>query len=99
MFPFSLQHFVCANCNQELGTRNFFERDGRPYCEGCNQELFSPRCGRCGEAILDKCVTALDQNFHPECFCCSDCGSPFGDGGYHEKGNKALCQVKLSHEN
>ena len=92
-FLFILQHFVCENCNQELGSRNFFEREGKPYCEDCNQELFSPRCGRCGEAILDKCVTALDQNFHPECFCCSDCGKAFGDNGYHEKGNRALCQV------
>lgn len=90
-----MQHFVCAHCNQELGTQNFFEREGKPYCENCNLELFSPRCGRCDEAILDKCVTALDQNFHPECFSCSDCGNPFGDNGYHEKGNRALCQVGL----
>jgi paxillin len=87
------QHFVCAHCNQELGTQNFFERDGKSYCEDDYQHLFSPRCDRCDEAILDKCVSALDQTFHPECFSCSDCGADFGDKGFHEKENKALCQV------
>lgn len=27
------EHFTCSHCCQELGTRNFFERDGHPYCE------------------------------------------------------------------
>merc|ERR1712227_648332 len=25
--------FTCNQCNQELGTQNFFERDGKPFCE------------------------------------------------------------------
>ena len=94
--PFlSSQHFVCAHCSQELGTKSFFERDGKPYCEDDYQQLFSPRCARCNKAILDKCVSALDQAFHPECFACSDCGKDFGERGFHEKGNRALCQVSI----
>ena len=41
------------HCNQELGTRNFFERDGNPYCEPDYHNLFSPRCAYCNGAILD----------------------------------------------
>ena len=47
------EHFTCNHCNQELGTRNFFERDGQPYCELDYHNLFSPRCAYCNGAILD----------------------------------------------
>lgn len=47
------EHFTCNHCNQELGTRNFFERDGFPYCEPDYHNLFSPRCAYCNGAILD----------------------------------------------
>lgn len=47
------EHFTCNHCNQELGTRNFFERDGYPYCEPDYHNLFSPRCAYCNGAILD----------------------------------------------
>lgn len=47
------EHFTCNHCNQELGTRNFFERDGHPYCEPDYHNLFSPRCAYCNGAILD----------------------------------------------
>ena len=36
------------------------------------------RCARCDGAILDKCVSALDKTWHPECFVCGSCGDPFG---------------------
>merc|ERR1719187_3095842 len=38
------EHFTCTHCNQELGTMNFFERDGKPYCEQDYHLLFSPVC-------------------------------------------------------
>jgi paxillin len=47
------EHFTCTHCNQELGTRNFFERDGHPYCEPDYHNLFSPRCAYCNGPILD----------------------------------------------
>lgn len=47
------EHFTCNHCSQELGTRNFFERDGHPYCEPDYHNLFSPRCAYCNGAILD----------------------------------------------
>lgn len=47
------EHFTCSHCCSELGTRNFFERDGNPYCEPDYHNLFSPRCAYCNGAILD----------------------------------------------
>lgn len=47
------EHFVCNHCREELGTKNFFERDGAPYCEPDYHNLFSPRCAYCNGPILD----------------------------------------------
>uniref|UniRef100_A0A8C4VL13 Transforming growth factor beta 1 induced transcript 1 n=1 Tax=Gopherus evgoodei TaxID=1825980 RepID=A0A8C4VL13_9SAUR len=87
-----LGHFVCTHCQKEMGGSNFFEKDGAPYCERDYFQLFSPRCGLCNEPILDKMVTALDKNWHPEHFCCVKCGRPFGEEGFHEKDGQQYCR-------
>ncbi|KAK6313028.1 hypothetical protein J4Q44_G00163750 [Coregonus suidteri] len=86
------EHFVCTHCQEEIGSRNFFERDGAPYCEMDYHNLFSPRCHYCNGPILDKVVTALDRTWHPEHFFCAQCGSFFGPEGFHEKDGKAYCR-------
>ncbi|KAM4595894.1 transforming growth factor beta-1-induced transcript 1 protein-like, partial [Polymixia lowei] len=73
------EHFVCTECETELGSRNFFEKDGRPYCESDYFTLYSPHCAHCNKPILNKMVTALDKNWHPECFCCVKCSRAFGE--------------------
>ncbi|XP_070571983.1 paxillin-like [Ptychodera flava] len=86
------EHFTCSNCQVELGTQNFFERDGQPFCDKDYHHLFSPRCAYCHGPILEKCVTALDKTWHPEHFFCAQCGRHFGDEGFHEKDGKAFCR-------
>uniref|UniRef100_A0A3Q3AT12 Paxillin n=1 Tax=Kryptolebias marmoratus TaxID=37003 RepID=A0A3Q3AT12_KRYMA len=86
------EHFVCTHCQDEIGSRNFFEREGQPYCEKDYHNLFSPRCYYCNGPILDKVVTALDRTWHPEHFFCAQCGSFFGPEGFHEKDGKAYCR-------
>ncbi|XP_072570322.1 paxillin a isoform X2 [Paramormyrops kingsleyae] len=86
------EHFVCTHCQEEIGSRNFFERDGQPFCEKDYHDLFSPRCYYCNGPILDKVVTALDRTWHPEHFFCAQCGSFFGPEGFHEKDGKAFCR-------
>ncbi|XP_074641566.1 paxillin-like isoform X2 [Tubulanus polymorphus] len=86
------EHFTCYQCQNELGTRNFFERDGLPFCETDYHTLFSPKCAYCNRPILDKCVSALDATWHPEHFVCAQCGRPFEDGDFHEKNGKPYCR-------
>lgn len=87
------EHFVCAQCKEEIGTQNFFERDGMPYCENDYHILFSPQCAQCHGPILDKCVTALDKTWHPEHFVCYSCGKELGDEGFHEKDGLVFCRT------
>uniref|UniRef100_A0A4W4HD22 Transforming growth factor beta-1-induced transcript 1 protein n=1 Tax=Electrophorus electricus TaxID=8005 RepID=A0A4W4HD22_ELEEL len=86
------EHFVCSECECELGNRNFFEKDGRPYCEPDYFSLYSPHCAQCSKPILNKMVTALDKNWHPECFCCVKCARTFGDEGFHDREGQQYCQ-------
>lgn len=86
------EHFVCTHCQEEIGSRNFFERDGQPYCENDYHNLFSPRCHYCNGPVLDRVVTALDKTWHPEHFFCAQCGDFFGPEGFHEKDGKAFCR-------
>ncbi|XP_072705270.1 transforming growth factor beta-1-induced transcript 1 protein [Ciconia boyciana] len=86
------EHFVCTRCGGELGGGSFFEKDGAPYCPRDYGRLFSPRCARCAQPILDKMVTALDKNWHPEHFCCVKCGQPFGEEGFLEKDGQQYCR-------
>jgi hypothetical protein len=48
-----LECFTCLHCGIELGKENFFEKDGKPYCENDFHMLFSPKCGYCSEPIID----------------------------------------------
>ncbi|QQP50262.1 Paxillinlike [Caligus rogercresseyi] len=65
---------------------------GKPYCEADYHRLFSPKCRSCGQAILDKCISALDSTWHPEHFKCFSCKGPFGEDGFHEHDGKAYCK-------
>lgn len=93
------EHYVCCECGCELGHRNFFERNGRAYCEDDYHIQFSPKCAGCSGPIKDvshldlfillnhfqRCVTALNRNYHVQCFNCAQCGRELGETGFHEK--------------
>ncbi|KAG9330138.1 hypothetical protein JZ751_027213 [Albula glossodonta] len=91
------EHFVCTHCQEEIGSRNFFERDGQPYCEKDYHNLFSPRCYYCNGPILDKpitgrCITAMAKKFHPEHFVCAFCLKQLNKGTFKEQNDKPYCQ-------
>lgn len=47
------EHFTCIACELPLGNKNFFERDGKPYCEKDYHDAFAPRCAYCNGPILE----------------------------------------------
>ncbi|KAM4698600.1 transforming growth factor beta-1-induced transcript 1 protein [Rhinophrynus dorsalis] len=85
------EHFVCAHCHTLIGSTNFFEKDGKPYCERDYFALHSPRCALCELPILQNMVTALGRTWHPEHFCCKICRKQIGEEGFHEKDGAQYC--------
>jgi len=89
---FHPEHFACGNCQNPLGTANFYEQDGQPHCERCYQELFCARCAHCDEAIVDRCVTAIGKKWHIDHFICTQCLGPFPNGSFFERDQKPFCE-------
>lgn len=88
---FHPEHWVCAQCNDPLGTRNFYDVGGRPQCEQCFSTVGCARCAHCQKPILDRCITALGKKWHVEHFNCTKCLTPFPDGKFHEREGKPWC--------
>eukprot|EP01111_Echinosteliopsis_oligospora_P018409 TRINITY_DN842_c0_g1_i3.p1 TRINITY_DN842_c0_g1~~TRINITY_DN842_c0_g1_i3.p1 ORF type:complete len:500 (-),score=148.44 TRINITY_DN842_c0_g1_i3:181-1680(-) len=89
---FHPEHFVCGNCQNPLGTSNFYEQEGQANCERCYQELFCARCAHCDEPILDRCVTALNKKWHINHFICTQCLGPFPGGSFFERDGRPYCE-------
>ncbi|KAM8962408.1 transforming growth factor beta-1-induced transcript 1 protein-like [Pelodytes ibericus] len=85
------EHFVCAHCHVLIGSTNFFEKEGQPYCERDYFAVHAPRCGMCDLPILQNMVTALGRTWHPEHFCCKICRKQIGEEGFHEKDGAQYC--------
>lgn len=65
------EHFVCASCGRPFGDSGFHERDGKPFCREDYYAMFAPRCGGCGQPIMDNYISALSAHWHSECFVCA----------------------------
>ncbi|XP_065190083.1 paxillin-like isoform X2 [Sycon ciliatum] len=86
------EHFTCVRCNCDLATENFFERDGKAYCEVDFHQVFAPQCAQCNGPILGRCMTAVGKTFHPEHFYCHTCGKVLpSTEGFHERDGRAYC--------
>ncbi|CAG8487211.1 8444_t:CDS:2 [Cetraspora pellucida] len=76
------EHFNCKHCGITLEYVAFFEKDGYPYCHLDYHELFSPKCGHCGNTIEGPFINALGKSWHQGHFFCRECGNPFEAGGF-----------------
>ncbi|CAG8802356.1 15065_t:CDS:2, partial [Racocetra persica] len=76
------EHFNCKHCGITLEYVAFFEKDGYPYCHLDYHELFSPKCGHCGNTIEGPFINALGKSWHQGHFFCRECGNPFESGGF-----------------
>lgn len=64
------EHFFCAQCGKDFGEDGFHEKDGRAFCRQDYFAMFAPRCKGCQRAIMNNYITALNTQWHPECFVC-----------------------------
>lgn len=91
------EHFICTRCTQSLiggESKQFFEKEGKPYCEKCYLKEFAPKCAKCSDPIKGKAVTALEQHWHPEHFQCSKCEKVIPtDSKFKSYNKKAFCEA------
>uniref|UniRef100_A0A914Z4C0 LIM zinc-binding domain-containing protein n=1 Tax=Panagrolaimus superbus TaxID=310955 RepID=A0A914Z4C0_9BILA len=88
------EHFTCANpaCNRRLLDTGFVEEKGKKYCEKCFETLIAPSCNKCGMPITADCLTALQKQWHPECFVCHHCSQPFGNAAFYLENGRPYCE-------
>lgn len=90
--------FVCYKCSSIFENGQYFKQEEDPVCITCYSSQ-AKKCAACGEPILSKVYSALDQYWHFECFKCAKCGENFNnesfmslDGkAYHQNCNQILC--------
>jgi len=73
--------FVCQKCRDPLVKKPFYHTDGLTYCEKDYLDTLE-KCDVCEEHIKERILRAVDKQYHPECFKCTDCtncldGVPF----------------------
>ncbi|ODM98900.1 Transforming growth factor beta-1-induced transcript 1 protein [Orchesella cincta] len=89
-FVACLSTFCCATAASSL-TGGFHEKDGKPYCRSDYLSLFAPKCGGCTKPITDNYITALNAQWHPECFVCRDCKCSFSGTSFYTVDAKPVC--------
>lgn len=88
------QHFYCQNekCGANLMELGFVEEEGRLFCEHCYARFWAPRCGGCGQVVLETAVQAMGRAWHSGCFRCSACGRAIGPGApFHVEDGRPFC--------
>jgi hypothetical protein len=86
-----LEHFRCELCHAEFLGGNFKEHEGKQVCLNCYSKIAKQCCARCKKPIVGRTVTALNNIYHPECFCCTVCGDLFTKGSYFEHDGLPYC--------
>ncbi|CAL8303876.1 unnamed protein product [Gadus morhua 'NCC'] len=90
---FHVHCFTCQVCGCDLVRAGFFHHGGEYVCTQDYQRLYGTQCDRCGQYISGEVVSALGRTYHPHCFVCSLCRSPFPIGDRVTFcGKKCVCQ-------
>ncbi|KAI2809505.1 hypothetical protein BLOT_000654 [Blomia tropicalis] len=85
--------FTCTECVKPLNPYNFYEKNGKPYCEDDYHKLFSPKCAGCKQPIKDNnYIRAMGKDWHPGCFKCDKCKIPLDPENFYEKNGKPYCE-------
>uniref|UniRef100_A0A673A2T7 Actin binding LIM protein family, member 3 n=1 Tax=Sphaeramia orbicularis TaxID=375764 RepID=A0A673A2T7_9TELE len=90
---FHVHCFTCQVCGCDLVQSGFFHHSGEYICTEDYQRLYGTQCDSCDQYITGEVVSALGRTYHPHCFVCSVCRSPFPIGDRVTFcGKKCVCQ-------
>ncbi|EDL21412.1 four and a half LIM domains 4 [Mus musculus] len=83
--------FVCTNCKDIIGTKNFFPKDEGFYCVTCYDALFTKHCMKCKKPITSGGVSYQDQPWHSECFVCVSCSKELSGQRFTAMDDQYFC--------
>ncbi|KAM4620376.1 actin-binding LIM protein 3-like [Polymixia lowei] len=90
---FHVHCFTCQVCGCDLVRSGFFHHSGEYICTEDYQRLHGTQCDSCDQYITGEVVSALGRTYHPHCFICSICRSPFPIGDRVTFcGKRCVCQ-------
>eukprot|EP00003_Mantamonas_plastica_P014350 TRINITY_DN248_c0_g1_i3.p1 TRINITY_DN248_c0_g1~~TRINITY_DN248_c0_g1_i3.p1 ORF type:complete len:420 (+),score=122.35 TRINITY_DN248_c0_g1_i3:790-2049(+) len=84
--------FACSICESSLSDGQFYEKDGKAYCETHYYSLFGKMCANCEKPITGKGIYAIEQNWHETCFLCVGCNCNLAGKVFLEYENKPVCK-------
>uniref|UniRef100_A0A8D0SY02 Actin binding LIM protein family member 3 n=1 Tax=Sus scrofa TaxID=9823 RepID=A0A8D0SY02_PIG len=91
---FHIRCFTCQVCGCGLAQSGFFFKNQEYICTRDYQQLYGTRCDSCRDFITGEVISALGRTYHPKCFVCSLCRSPFPIGDKVTfSGKECLCQT------
>ncbi|XP_063719845.1 four and a half LIM domains protein 2-like isoform X2 [Symsagittifera roscoffensis] len=85
--------FKCSNCDVSLVDRLFGSRNDALFCDNCYDEKFGAKCDGCG-AVFKAGMKKLEwngQQWHEECFKCTNCSTVIGCNSFMPKDNQPYC--------
>lgn len=86
-------HFRCCKCNTKLDSQPFVPYENEIYCKEDYGKYIAEKCDACGYPVLNECLRAMNQAFHPQCFTCSQCLQPIAPGNFRiGSDNKRYCE-------
>eukprot|EP00669_Euglena_mutabilis_P012703 TRINITY_DN736_c0_g1_i1.p3 TRINITY_DN736_c0_g1~~TRINITY_DN736_c0_g1_i1.p3 ORF type:complete len:360 (+),score=99.27 TRINITY_DN736_c0_g1_i1:525-1604(+) len=85
--------FNCGKCSKPIAHGaaggEFKVEDGRPVCEACRELLL---CAACGKEIEEHSLTAMEKNWHVDCFRCSKCTRIIDTGVFKIEAGRPVCE-------
>ncbi|UJR30187.1 hypothetical protein I4U23_017726 [Adineta vaga] len=97
-----IQCYLCSNCQISLAGQFYYRyNDSRSnkqkiLCESCYYRL-APVCFQCLKIIDDISLTYGEQTFHPNCFLCQYCQTPFQGQLVYPYENHVYCSKCYHH--
>ena len=85
------EHFVCFVCHEPFAGSNFYEAEGKPYCELHFTQQFGTPCAKCNKPVVNNACHFLDKVYHLEHFVCTGCDKPLKKGDITEWESKPMC--------
>jgi len=68
---------ICTRCKDHIGLGAFYKLPKETICTSCYERDYKKTCAKCKELLGEEYMKAIGKDFHPKCFVCECCKSPF----------------------